>query len=172
MWCSSRRGSRGRDARRERPDLEGMREVSAPEGSPVTWRYRGEPPPSHEATAFGLLGVVPLSWGITHPSPQSLWGCSSCIAYQGNGCPHARRVSEDTLAPVCRSYLVEEVGVCASGRGDCPLPGFRSAVKKFFLTLSPYGEYALFDWLLVRFFEPVSYVRLAAYPLRTSSLMP
>ena len=46
---------------------------------------------------------------------------------------------------------------------------FRSKVKKFFLTLSPYGEYALFDWLLVRFSEVVSGVRLAAYPPRTSS---
>lgn len=64
------------------------------------------------------------------------------------------------------------MGYVPRGGENVLSPSLGAKLRSFFLTLSPYGEYALFDWLLVRFFEPVSYVRLAAYPPRTSSLMP
>lgn len=64
------------------------------------------------------------------------------------------------------------MGYVPRGGENVLSPSLGAKLRSFFLTLSPYGEYALFDWLLVCFSEVVSGVRLATYPPRTSSRLP
>ena len=107
----------------ERPDLEGMREVSAPEGSPVTWRYRGEPPPSHEATAFGLLGVVPLLWGDHPPQPTESVGVFFLYSVPGQWMPtRSQSIRGYSGDPIQELHRRIKWGMClGEGRMSSPL---------------------------------------------------